>query len=147
MTDFPISWTHLLLAPAYLLLGALRHELAHAVSARLSGWRVTEFKFWPHRREEGWCFGYVAWRSDAPATIEALRSFYSAPVLAAIVSYVVGEVGAELLPLRLDGLIVWLAATEVTALADIGWLMLRRVLWDDGDLAELRRLRSQSGRI
>ena len=55
---------HLLAYPLYQLLSTLRHEIAHAVAAKLAGYTITSFKFWPHRdKHDGiFRFGYVAWQ-------------------------------------------------------------------------------------
>jgi hypothetical protein len=59
------SWqdvlVHVLLYPVYQVLSTARHELAHAVAARLSGLRVLEIRVLPCRRDGRWFWGYVRW--------------------------------------------------------------------------------------
>lgn len=50
---------HVLLCPLYQLVSTIRHELAHVIAAKLSGARVTEIRFLPHRRYGKWYWGYV----------------------------------------------------------------------------------------
>jgi hypothetical protein len=132
---------HALLAPAYLLAGALRHELAHAVSAWRSRWRVTEFKFWPHRRPTGaWRLGWVSWQvvepRPAPEYAAARRRFFLAPTLAAAASVVVG-LGALAVGLPDGYLVAWVIVTVASPILDVCWATVRRRAWGTGDLSEL----------
>ena len=52
---------HLLLYPLYQVASTARHELAHAVTAWLSGLKVTEVRVIPCRRDGRWYWGYVRW--------------------------------------------------------------------------------------
>jgi hypothetical protein len=135
-------WIHAALLPAYLITTALRHELAHAVSAWRSGWRVTEFKCWPHRRPTGewYILGWVSWQVVEPTPAAehaaARRRFFLAPSLAAAASVVVGLIALAIgLP---DGwLAPWLIFTVASPVVDVGWAAIRRRAWGRGDLSEL----------
>ena len=59
------SWqgvlVHVLLYPVYQVLSTARHELAHALAARLSGLRVLEIRVIPCLRDGRWYWGFVRW--------------------------------------------------------------------------------------
>jgi len=51
-------------APLYLLIGTLRHELAHAVVALLEGVTIKSFVFWPSFFRGKFCWGYVLMKGE-----------------------------------------------------------------------------------
>ncbi|MBN2046015.1 MAG: hypothetical protein JW757_13415 [Anaerolineales bacterium] len=51
----------LLAVPIYLILGTIRHEAAHALTAWQQGAEITEFVFLPGFRGDQFYFGYVSW--------------------------------------------------------------------------------------
>lgn len=85
---------HLALYPLYQLLGTLRHELAHAVAAILSGFRVEELRVLPCRIKGEFYFGYTRWNYRLPARLEDLpkpnRHMYLAPYYVNLALLLVG---------------------------------------------------------
>lgn len=65
----PWTWQavvgHALLYPLYQIISTVRHELAHAVVARLSGLTIVEIRVLPCRRDGRWYWGYVRWEGTA----------------------------------------------------------------------------------
>jgi hypothetical protein len=59
--DWSDLWPHLLAYPIYQVLSTIRHELAHALAAVLSGWEVTEIGIFPSKRNDKWYWGYCSW--------------------------------------------------------------------------------------
>lgn len=67
----------LLLFPLYLLIGTLRHELAHAAAAHLQGAEILKFTFWPSRNLDGtFYFGYVLWHGETNWVVNAAPYFF-----------------------------------------------------------------------
>jgi hypothetical protein len=65
---------HALLYPLYQIISTVRHELAHAIAARLSGLTVTEIRVLPCRRDGRWYWGYVRW--EGTANVHCYRAPY-----------------------------------------------------------------------
>ncbi|MFO8036692.1 MAG: hypothetical protein R6U57_08740 [Anaerolineales bacterium] len=56
----------LLLSPAYLIIGIIRHEGCHALAAMVESLEVHKFVFWPSIGPGGnFYFGYVSWAGTA----------------------------------------------------------------------------------
>ena len=64
--DTTLIVVHALCYPIYQILGTLRHELAHAIAARMSGVKLLEFKIMPHFYNDTFYWGRVQYD---PATL------------------------------------------------------------------------------
>lgn len=71
----------------YLLLGNLKHEGAHAIAAKLRGYKITAFKFWPHKRDGRWMFGWVSWSGPHERHILLAPYYVDAALLAGLVVF------------------------------------------------------------
>ena len=52
---------HVLLIPIYQIISTLRHEGAHALTAKAYGFPITVFKILPHRHDGHFYWGRVSW--------------------------------------------------------------------------------------
>ena len=59
------AWTDVLIQvvfyPLYQVLSTVRHELSHAVAARLSGLRIAELRVLPGVHDGRWYWGWTGW--------------------------------------------------------------------------------------
>lgn len=89
--DWAQWWIHLLFAPIYLVIGTVRHEGLHALTAIRYGGTITVFEVLPHWHKGEFYFGRMF--AKGTFTVGQKRSIAAAPhmfnVLLVIVAYFV----------------------------------------------------------
>jgi hypothetical protein len=123
---------HLLLAPAYLILGTIRHELSHALAACASGVEVKEVRVFPSVVDGKFYFGRVLMNAK-PCRFIKLAPYIAVAAFAVAGWWVVAWAEA------LWGLHGWLVAgilCWVSPGIDLAWNILKWIVWKKGDFAQ-----------
>lgn len=124
---------HLLAYPIYQILGTLRHEGAHAIAAMLYGFRIIEFKVFPHVADGKWYFGHVYYDTggEEPSSNIHLAPYY--------VDVICGVALAAVLRLVEFSNVHWalfaLIMLGVSPVLDTGYNVMKWFLWRRGDFA------------
>lgn len=141
-----MDWTwidiliHILLLPIYQIVGTLKHEGAHAIAAKLSGFEIMSFKFLPHRYNGSFYWGRVTWKPKAlftkPNTHMFLAPYYVDIVCIVAASAVIWNVDWESF--------FWFAFTVImlgfSPIVDTAYNVLKWKLKGTGDWARAMNL-------
>lgn len=146
MTNWHYLLLHLTLGyPIYQLLGTIKHELAHAVAFKLSGFGIQEFRILPFRNNDGTFF----WGCVTPEIKDGARDnvhIYYAPYYVDFVLIVTGLLFgfclrshidlATFTTLEVNGLITAVMLTIVSPIVDILYNLYKYWRWNRGDFAQ-----------
>jgi len=134
---------HLLAYPIYQILGTIRHEACHALTARSFGADILEFKFLPGRRDDGqWYWGYVRWRGDLDRDQKRLTL-----MMPYILDTILIFGGTLLLRLNEFPNFHWMAFAAIMLIVspalDVVYNLLKWAIRGTGDFAKARELRDR----
>jgi len=135
--DLSLWWIHALLAPVYLVLGTLRHEGMHAITAWRYGAEIIAFKVIPHRFNGRFYFGRVQWQ--AVFTDHQKRMVLGMPYLfdvVCITACVVTLVRVEMTDFHVFAVTV--INLGISPLVDLLYNVGKWLFRGTGDLAEIR---------